>query len=88
MSYPGFSLQVVRMIISSNIKWVGYAARMGVATTAYKILVGNPELSTSHTRSILHESGRSVNLTTHLDSFRSSDFVELYSLMHIHGMVP
>jgi hypothetical protein len=84
MSYPGFSLQIVRMIISSNIKWVGYVARMGMTRTAYKILVGKHQQSRSYTRSILYEGGRSVNLTIHLRlvprfRFRGATLVHAYS---------
>jgi hypothetical protein len=50
ISYPAFSLQVVRMIISSNIKWVGHVARMGVARNAYNILVRKLERRRPHGR--------------------------------------
>jgi hypothetical protein len=37
------SPNVVRVIKSRRMRWVGYAARMGQMRSAYKMLVGKPE---------------------------------------------
>jgi hypothetical protein len=37
------SQNIVRVIKSRRMRWVGYVARMGALRNAYKILVGKPE---------------------------------------------
>jgi hypothetical protein len=37
------SLNVIIMIKSRGVRWVGHVARMGVQRNAYRILVGKPE---------------------------------------------
>ena len=38
-----FSPNIVRMIKSRKIRWVGHVARMGESRGAYRVLVGKPE---------------------------------------------
>jgi hypothetical protein len=38
-----FSPNIIRMIKSRRLRWVGHVARMGERKNAYRILVGKPE---------------------------------------------
>jgi hypothetical protein len=45
-----YSSNIIRVIKSRKMKWVGHAARMGEKRNAYRVLAGKPEGKRPHAR--------------------------------------